>query len=96
MLAAAERGVYVKIYDTRCEGRAMLSRKIHDNGADVNVIGWNPIVSNLLASRGDDGEFLWSWLRGCVNSVWVGVVWFGVVTRSSSSVYLCARSTALL
>jgi len=57
VLAAAECGGYVKIYDTRCEGRAMLSRKIHENSADVNVIGWNPIVSNLLASGGDDGAF---------------------------------------
>ena len=25
------------------------------NGADVNVISWNHIISNLLASGGDDG-----------------------------------------
>jgi len=57
VLAAAECGGYVKIYDTRCDGREMLSWKIHENGVDVNVIGWNPIVLNLLASGGDDGEF---------------------------------------
>lgn len=57
VLASAECGGYVKIYDTRCEGRAMLSRKIHENAADVNVIAWNPLVSNLLASGGDDGAF---------------------------------------
>mmetsp|Transcript_5217 Transcript_5217/g.7720 ORF Transcript_5217/g.7720 Transcript_5217/m.7720 type:complete len:556 (-) Transcript_5217:393-2060(-) len=57
VLAAAECGGYIKIYDTRCSGRAMLSRKIHENSADVNVISWNPIISNLLASGGDDGLF---------------------------------------
>ena len=56
VLAAAECGRYVKIYDTRCNGRTMLRLKIHENGVDVNVIGWNPIVLNLLASGGDDGE----------------------------------------
>ena len=56
VLAVAECGGYVKIYDTRCDGRAMLSQKIHENKADVNVISWNPIVSNLLASGRDDGE----------------------------------------
>jgi ribosome assembly protein RRB1 len=57
VLAAAECGGYVKIYDTRCGGRAMLSNKIHENSSDVNVISWNPIISNLLASGGDDGLF---------------------------------------
>ena len=57
VLAEAEYGGYVKIYDTKCDERAMLSWKIHKNGADVNVVGWNPIVSHLLASGGDDGEF---------------------------------------
>jgi len=56
VLAAAEYSGYVKIYNT-CNRRVMLSRKIHKNGADVNMIGWNPIVLNLLASGGDDGEF---------------------------------------
>lgn len=57
VLAAAECGGYIKIYDTRCSGRAMLSNKIHENSSDVNVISWNPIISNLLASGGDDGLF---------------------------------------
>jgi len=57
VLAAAECGGYIKIYDTRCSGRAMLSNKIHGNNADVNVISWNPIISNLLASGGDDGKY---------------------------------------
>ncbi len=56
VLAAAECGGYIKIYDTRCSGRAMLSNKIHGNNSDVNVISWNPIISNLLASGGDDGK----------------------------------------
>lgn len=57
VLAAAECGGYIKIYDTRCSGRAMLSNKIHENNSDVNVISWNPIISNLMASGGDDGLF---------------------------------------
>jgi ribosome assembly protein RRB1 len=56
VLAAAECGGYIKIYDTRCSGRPMLSNKIHENSSDVNVISWNPIISNLLASGGDDGK----------------------------------------
>lgn len=57
VLAAAECGGYVRIYDTRCKGRSMIANKIHENGADVNVISWNPIITNLLASGGDDGVF---------------------------------------
>jgi ribosome assembly protein RRB1 len=67
VFATAECGGVVKIYDTRCAGRAMLTNKIHEDGSDVNVISWNPIISNLLASGGDDGEldivlrcFIWS------------------------------------
>lgn len=56
VFASAECGGYVKIFDTRCAGRPMLSNKIHENNSDVNVISWNPIVSNLLASGGDDGK----------------------------------------
>ena len=58
VLASAECGGYVRIYDVRCPNRAMISNKIHGSGADVNVISWNRLVSNLLASGGDDGEFL--------------------------------------
>lgn len=57
VLASGECGGYVRIYDTRCPGRAMISNKVHDNGADVNVISWNRLVCNLLASGGDDGTF---------------------------------------
>jgi ribosome assembly protein RRB1 len=56
VLASAECGGYVRIYDVRCPNRAMISNKIHGSGADVNVISWNRLVSNLLASGGDDGE----------------------------------------
>ena len=56
VFASAECGGYVKIFDTRCAGRAMLTNKIHENGSDVNVISWNPIISNLLASGADDGK----------------------------------------
>jgi WD40 repeat protein len=55
VLASAECGGYVRIYDIRCPNRAMISNKIHKSGADVNVISWNRLVSNLLASGGDDG-----------------------------------------
>ncbi|KAL3787998.1 hypothetical protein HJC23_004069 [Cyclotella cryptica] len=57
VLASAECGGYVRIYDVRCPNRAMISNKIHGSGADVNVISWNRLVSNLLASGGDDGSF---------------------------------------
>jgi ribosome assembly protein RRB1 len=57
VLASAECGGYVRIYDIRCPGKAMISNKIHSGGADVNVISWNKLVSNLLATGGDDGEF---------------------------------------
>ncbi|KAL3774380.1 hypothetical protein ACHAW5_009077 [Stephanodiscus triporus] len=57
VLASGECGGYVRIYDVRCPGRAMISNKVHANGADVNVISWNGLVGNLLASGGDDGTF---------------------------------------
>ena len=56
VLAAAECDGYVKIYDTRCDERTILSWKIHKNGVDINVIRWNPIALNLLASGVDDGK----------------------------------------
>ncbi len=56
VFVAAECGGYVKIYDTRSPS-VMLSKKIHKNNVDVNVISWNPIISNLLASGGDDGKY---------------------------------------
>lgn len=57
VLASAECGGIVRIYDTRCPGKAMISNKIHEDGADVNVLGWNRLVSNLLATGGDNGSF---------------------------------------
>mmetsp|Transcript_13376 Transcript_13376/g.29053 ORF Transcript_13376/g.29053 Transcript_13376/m.29053 type:complete len:418 (+) Transcript_13376:380-1633(+) len=57
VLASAECGGYVRIYDVRCPGKAMISNKVHASGADVNVISWNGLVGNLLASGGDDGSF---------------------------------------
>jgi len=57
VLASAECGGYVRIYDVRCPGKAMISNKVHASGADVNVISWNRLVGNLLASGGDDGSF---------------------------------------
>jgi ribosome assembly protein RRB1 len=55
VFGAAECGGMIRIYDTRAPHRAMLSHKIHKNGADVNVLSWNKLVSNLLATGGDDG-----------------------------------------
>ena len=55
VFCSAECGGYVRIFDTRAANRAMLSHKIHADGADVNVVSWNKLVSNLLACGGDDG-----------------------------------------
>jgi ribosome assembly protein RRB1 len=44
---------YVRVFDTRAPNKAMLSHRIHE--ADVNVISWNKIVTNLLTTGGDDG-----------------------------------------
>ena len=55
VFASAECGGYVRIFDTRAPNKAMLSHKIHTNGADVNVLSWNKLVANLLATGGDDG-----------------------------------------
>jgi len=58
VLATGECGGYVRIYDTRCSGRPMLSTDVTEgSGVDVNVIAWNGLVSNLLASGADDGTF---------------------------------------
>lgn len=56
VFASAECGGYIRIFDTRAPKKAMLSHKIHKNGADVNVLSWNRLVSNLLATGGDDGS----------------------------------------
>ena len=56
VFASAECGGYVRIFDTRAPQRAMLSHKIHpDTSADVNVLSWNKLVKNLIATGGDDG-----------------------------------------
>ena len=55
VFASAECGGYVRIFDTRAPNRAMISHKIHSNGADVNVLSWNKLVANLLATGSDDG-----------------------------------------
>lgn len=55
VFASAECGGYVRVFDTRAPHKAMLSHKIHSSGADVNVLSWNKLVGNLLATGGDDG-----------------------------------------
>lgn len=55
VFASAECGGFVRIFDTRAPNRAMLSHKIHSSNADVNVLSWNKLVHNLLATGGDDG-----------------------------------------
>mmetsp|Transcript_48161 Transcript_48161/g.54572 ORF Transcript_48161/g.54572 Transcript_48161/m.54572 type:complete len:634 (+) Transcript_48161:287-2188(+) len=54
VFAAAESHGHLAIYDTRAPHRAMLRPYLHPN-TDVNVLSWNKIVSNLLATGGDDG-----------------------------------------
>jgi ribosome assembly protein RRB1 len=54
VLAAAECGGCVKIFDTRAPHKAMIAQEIHKH-VDVNVLSWNRQVSNLLATGGDDG-----------------------------------------
>lgn len=53
VFSSAECNGYVRIFDTRAPNKAMLSHQIH--AADVNVLSWNHLVSNLLATGGDDG-----------------------------------------
>jgi ribosome assembly protein RRB1 len=70
VVAAAHGGGYVRIYDTRASQRAMLSHSIHQHAknsnmssssssssaaSDVNVLSWNKLVTNLIATGGDDG-----------------------------------------
>jgi ribosome assembly protein RRB1 len=56
VFCAAETGGYLSIYDTRAPHRSMLRHLCHDKTkADVNVASWNHLVSNLLATGGDDG-----------------------------------------
>jgi ribosome assembly protein RRB1 len=54
VFCAAESGGHVAVYDTRAPHRAMLRPCLHPN-TDVNVLNWNKLVSNLLATGGDDG-----------------------------------------
>jgi ribosome assembly protein RRB1 len=55
VFAETESAGHVAIYDTRAPDRAMLRHCAHDNKSDVNVMSWNRLVSNLLATGGDDG-----------------------------------------
>jgi ribosome assembly protein RRB1 len=54
VICAAESGGHVAVYDTRAPHRAMLRPHLHPK-TDVNVLSWNKLVSNLLATGGDDG-----------------------------------------
>mmetsp|Transcript_4376 Transcript_4376/g.12564 ORF Transcript_4376/g.12564 Transcript_4376/m.12564 type:complete len:530 (-) Transcript_4376:234-1823(-) len=54
VVCAAESNGHVAIYDTRAPHRAMLRPNLHPN-TDVNVLSWNKLVSNLLATGADDG-----------------------------------------
>ncbi|KAL7577716.1 hypothetical protein ACA910_015224 [Epithemia clementina (nom. ined.)] len=55
VFASAECGGYIRVFDIRAPGRSMLNHQVHANGADVNVLSWNRLVTNLLASGSDDG-----------------------------------------
>lgn len=54
VVCSAESGGHVSVYDTRAPGRAMLRVQVHPK-IDVNVLSWNKLVTNLLATGGDDG-----------------------------------------
>jgi ribosome assembly protein RRB1 len=54
VVCAAESDGHVAIYDTRAPNRAMLRPHLHPK-TDVNVLSWNKLVSNLLATGADDG-----------------------------------------
>jgi ribosome assembly protein RRB1 len=58
VLAAAECSGNVKVYDIRAPHRAMLTQKI--SSVDVNVLAWNRLVANLVAT-GDDHGTLCVW-----------------------------------
>lgn len=53
VFASAECGGIVRIFDSRAPNRSMIRHQIHDT--DVNVLSWNRLVSNLLATGSDDG-----------------------------------------
>ena len=56
VFCAAESGGYLSIYDIRAPHRSMLRHLTHEKSkADVNVASWNRLVTNLLATGGDDG-----------------------------------------
>ena len=56
VFATAECGGTIRIFDTRAPHRAMVSQLVHPQSkADVNVLSWNKLVTNLLATGGDDG-----------------------------------------
>jgi ribosome assembly protein RRB1 len=53
VFASAECGGIVRVFDTRAPNRSMIRHQIHDT--DINVLSWNHLVSNLLATGSDDG-----------------------------------------
>ena len=53
VFASAECGGVVRIFDTRAPNRSMIRHQLHNT--DVNVLSWNRLVSNLLATGSDDG-----------------------------------------
>ena len=55
VFASAECDGYLQIFDVRAPGKSMIRQHIHSNRADVNVLSWNHLVSNLLATGSDDG-----------------------------------------
>uniref|UniRef100_A0A7S2YH96 Histone-binding protein RBBP4 N-terminal domain-containing protein n=1 Tax=Entomoneis paludosa TaxID=265537 RepID=A0A7S2YH96_9STRA len=55
VFASAECGGYIRVFDIRAPGRSMLNHQVHENGSDVNVLSWNHLVTNLIASGSDDG-----------------------------------------
>ena len=57
VFASCSTDQHIKIWDTRMRQRCGLSVHAHP-GSDVNVISWNKAVPHLMASGGDDGQFM--------------------------------------
>ena len=94
VFASAECGGIVRIFDTRAPNRSMIRHQIHDT--DVNVLSWNRLVSNLLATGSDDGVLsVWDLRYVCSDGpscMWIRLVDLGLLTVSSVALFSRALS----